>query len=151
MLVTVDSEEFTDKLVIDVSVTNPLTVTVVSDLQPTLSDAQTPGIATNNPYNRKWNHYAKILEDLRDAPEGSVEKLGVLPFILTTSGFIHEKSLTLLRDLAIEVAKVHEKPYEMVYHRFKKLVACVLQRALAFKIHKRNLNNSSFRSKWVTK
>ena len=61
--------------------------------------AQAPAIATNNPYNRKWNHYAKILEGLRDAPEGLVEKLGILPFILTTSGFIHEKSLTLPRDL----------------------------------------------------
>ena len=87
------------------------------------------------------------MEDLHKAPEGSVEKLGILPFILTTSGFIHEKSLTLLRDLAIEAAKVHEKPYEMVYHRFKKLVACALQRGISKAIHKRNLNNSSFRSK----
>ena len=45
----VDSEEFTDKLLNDLSVTNPLSVTVVSDLQPTLSDALTPGTATNNP------------------------------------------------------------------------------------------------------
>ena len=102
--------------------------------QPSLKDAISVGIATQSTYNRKFNHYRQLLAERRNAPLGTVEKLGAIPFVATTTGYIHSNSLRLLKDLAVKASIIHDIPYCHILHRFKKLIACALQRGIAIAI-----------------
>lgn len=113
------------KILIDVSVSKPITVSIDSDRQPKLHEAIKTGLAAKMPFERKKSHYAPILGECN---KSATEQMGIIPFIVQTSGFIHEKSLKLLEQLPDSASNIHQKPKEQLYYRYKKLIACSLQR-----------------------
>jgi hypothetical protein len=128
----ITSEKDAAKLLIDVTITNPFTVTIAPGFQPTLKDASVTGIANNAPYYRKHNHYSAILKEHREAAPGTMEKLVALPFVMQTTGYIHKNSLHLLKDLAHKASVLRSKiPERDMLYRFKKLIACALQRGIS--------------------
>jgi hypothetical protein len=124
-----ESERGTTKLLIDVSITKAITVPITGEVQPSLRDARNTGLATINVFKKKWNQYAAIFNKLKESD--TTQKLGIIPFIMLTTGLIHNKSLLLLKSLAETASITHDIPKSVMFHRFKKIVSCALQRGIA--------------------
>ena len=121
-------ERGTKKILIGVSITKNLTVPISSEAQPSLTDARNPGLSTISVYQRKWNQYSAMFAELKK--NDNFQKLGIIPFIAQTTGFIHNRSKLLLKHLADHASHVNDIPKSVIYHRFQKIVSCALQRGL---------------------
>jgi hypothetical protein len=130
----------TTKLLIDVSVTKTLTVAINNDTQPAIKDARNTGLATISVFKRKWNQYTAAFNNLKKDNNNNTPKLGIIPFIMLTTGYIHKKSLSLLKLLAHKASAIHGIAYSVMYHRFKKIISCALQRGIGEAISARVAN-----------
>ena len=93
-----------------------------------MTDARNPGLSTISVYQRKWNQYSAMFAELKK--NDNFQKLGLIPFVAQTTGFIHNRSKLLLKHLADHASHVHDIPKSVIYHRFQKIVSCALQRGL---------------------
>jgi len=112
------------KFLIDVGITNPLEGAQSGNPHGPQSrrSAQVPGQAAKKYFNTKNATYLPLCNQL---------DFGFLPFILGSSGCIHDKGKSFLRELAQMAEGYHKIPAATLYFYYVKKISVCLQRSLA--------------------